>query len=193
MSTASQRLQHVAADVLATALLEPGLVGVLLCEPEELPLQLDGGARPAVDELEGRAARGVVGHRSDGVDRADDRQVLVDEVVFDHRQDDRGGPDLEVGGDLAEVRVADDHVQAPVLLGVGVGLVARVDDRALQRGLEADLLLEEVGPLADLVVDGARAVLGADLARPGEHLAADEPRQQVAHEVRRTAPGGSTR
>ena len=50
----------------------------------------------------------------------------------------------------------DDHVQAPVLLRVGVRLVARVDDRALQRGLEADLLLEEVGPLAELVVDRRR-------------------------------------
>jgi hypothetical protein len=31
-----------------------------------------------------------------------------------------------------------------------VGFVAGVDDRPLQRGLEADLLLEEVGTLADL-------------------------------------------
>ena len=59
----------------------------------------------------------------------------------------------------------DDHMQAAVQLRVGVRLVARVDDRALQRGLEADLLLEEVGPLADLVVDRRGAVLGTDLAR----------------------------
>ena len=50
----------------------------------------------------------------------------------------------------AQVGVADDHVEPPVLLGVGVGLVAGVDDRPLQRGLEADLLLEEVGPLGEL-------------------------------------------
>ena len=80
-------------------------------------------------------------------DRADDREVLVDEVVLDHREHDRGGADLEERRDLAQVRVADDHVQAPVLLRVGVRLVARVDDRALQRGLEPDLLLEEVGAL----------------------------------------------
>jgi hypothetical protein len=38
-------------------------------------------------------------------------------------------------------------VQAAVLLGVGVWLVARVDDRTLQRGLQADLGLEEVRAL----------------------------------------------
>ena len=41
-------------------------------------------------------------------------------------------------------------MQPPVLLGVGVRLVPGVDDRSLERGLEADLDLEEIGPLADL-------------------------------------------
>ena len=153
MSTASQRSQHVAADVLATALLEPGLVGVLLGQAQELPLQLHRGARATVDELERGPARGVVRHRAHRVDRTDDREVLVDEVVLDHREHDRGGADLQVRRDLAQVRVADDHVQAPVLLRVRVRLVARVDERALQRGLEPDLFLEEVGAGADLVVD----------------------------------------
>ena len=70
--------------------------------------------------------------------------------VLDHRQHQRGGADLEVGRDLGEVGVADDHVQPAVLLGVGVRLVAGVDDRALERRLQADLDLEVVGPLADL-------------------------------------------
>ena len=89
------------------------------------------------------------------------REVLVDEVVLDHGQHDRGGADLQERGDLAEVGVAHDHVQAAVELRIGVGLVARVDDRALQRGLEADLLLEEVGPLADLEVDRRSAPFSA--------------------------------
>ena len=76
-------------------------------------------------------------------------------------------------------------MQAPVLLRIGVRLVAGVDDRALQRGLEPDLLLEEVGALTLIWKStGAGAVLGADLAGAGEHLAAHEPRQQVAHERR---------
>ena len=113
-----------------------------------------------------------------------DREVLVDEAVFDHREHDRGRADLQERRDLAQVRVADDHVQPAVLLRIGVRLVARVDDRALQRRLEPDLLLEEVGALADLEVDGFGAVLGADLARAGEHLPRDEPRDEVAHERR---------
>ena len=50
-----------------------------------------------------------------------------------------------------QVGVAGDDVEAPVLLGVGVGLVAGVDDGPLERGLQADLGLEEVGPLGELV------------------------------------------
>ena len=68
-------------------------------------------------------------------------------VVLDHREHDRGRADLQEGGDLRQVGVADDHVEAAVLLRVAVRLVAGVDDRPLERGLEPDLLLEEVGPL----------------------------------------------
>ena len=71
-------------------------------------------------------------------------------VVLDHGQHERGGAHLQEVGDLGQVGVADDDVQPPVLLGVAVRLVAGVDDGPLQRGLEADLLLEEVGPLGQL-------------------------------------------
>ena len=91
-------------------------------------------------------------------------------------------PTFRKVADLTEVGVAGDHVQPPVERRIGVRLVARVDDRALERGLEADLLLEEVGTRAELVVDVLGAVLGADLAGAGEHLAAHEPREQVAHQ-----------
>ena len=61
-------------------------------------------------------------------------------------------PTLRKSGDLGHVGVAHDHVQAPVLLGVAVRLVPGVDDGPLEGGLEADLLLEEVGPLGELEV-----------------------------------------
>ena len=96
-----------------------------------------------------------------------EQPVVAQHVVLDHRQHDRRGADLQVGGDLAHVGVADDDVEPAVLLGVAVRLVAGVDDRALQRGLEPDLLLEEVGPLAELerhVVGGHAGQLAADLA-----------------------------
>ena len=65
-----------------------------------------------------------------------------------------------------EVGVADDDVEPAVPLGVGVGLVPGVDDGALQRGLEPDLLLEELGPLGELEVDRARRRAPASRTRP---------------------------
>ena len=87
---------------------------------------------------------------------------------------------LEVGGDLAHVRVADDHVQPPVLLRVGVRLVAGVDDRPLERGLQPDLDLEEVGALADLE---ARRPGRPRRGRPGR-------RRRRPAGTRRTGSGG---
>jgi hypothetical protein len=86
-------------------------------------------------------------------------------AVLDHRQDQRGRPDLEVGRDLRQVGVADDDVEPAVLVGVGVRLVARVDDRPLERRLEADLDLEVVGPLAELEALAAAVLPDADPAR----------------------------
>ena len=73
-------------------------------------------------------------------------------------------PTLEVGGGLGEVGVADDHVQPAVLVGIGVRLVAGVDDAALEGGLQADLDLDVVGALGQLksglVAGGARCRRG---------------------------------
>jgi hypothetical protein len=49
------------------------------------------------------------------------------------------------------VGVADDDVQPAIEVGARVRLVPGVDDRALERGLQADLGLEEVGPLGELI------------------------------------------
>ncbi len=60
----------------------------------------------------------------------------------------------------------------------------------LQGGLEAHLLLEEVGPLRDLEVDRRPAVLGPDLARPGEDLARHQEHGEVVDDVaERQRPG----
>ncbi len=182
-------VEDLVADGFAAGF-ESGLVGVLLGEAEELPLELDGGHARSVGELDRGATGRVVGDGAHGGDGAGEGPVLagigaagVHEVVFDHGEHDGRGADLEEGGDLAEVGVAGDDVESPVLLRVGVGLVAGVHDRAFQGRFEADFLLEEVGSLAELVVDGGGAVLGADLAGAGEDLAGGEPREEVADEV----------
>jgi hypothetical protein len=54
-------------------------------------------------------------------------------------------------------------VQAAVLLGVAVGLVAGVDDRPLEGGLEADLLLEESARWVSWKSTGFPPVLAASL------------------------------
>ena len=59
----------------------------------------------------------------------------------------RGRAELEQVGDVAVVGVADDDVQPAVEVGDRVRLVAGVDDRPLQRRLQPDLDLEEVGAL----------------------------------------------
>ena len=110
---------------------------------------------------------------------------MRDEVVLDHGEHQGGRADLEEGGDLRRIGVADDHVQSAVLAGVGVRFVAGVDDRSLQRGLEPDLLFEEVGPLSELKVHliGALAgQLGAHLAGSREDLPGDEVRSAVAND-----------
>ncbi len=113
-----------------------------------------------------------------------DGEVDGDEAVLDHGEDEGGRAQFQVGGDLRQVGVADDHVEAPVLLGVGVGLVAGVDDGPLERGLEADLDLEVVGALTDLEAVFVAVLADADAAGAGEDLAGDEEGRQVAHDVR---------
>lgn len=113
-----------------------------------------------------------------------DRQVDVDEGVLDHRQHQGRGAELEIGGDLREVGIADDHMEPAVLLGVGVGLVPGVDDGALERRLQADLDLEVVGALADLEAVLVAVLPDTDPARARDDLARDEERRQMAHDVR---------
>ena len=60
-------------------------------------------------------------------------------------------------GELAHVRVADDHVQPAEALGVGVRLVPRVDDGPRPRGGRGDALPDVLGALGDAVLRASRA------------------------------------
>ncbi len=131
-----------------------------------------------------------MGDRPQPRDRAVDGEVPADEPVLDHRQHQRGRADLEVRRHLGEVGVAEDDVQPAVLLRVGVRLVARVDDRPLQRGLQPDLDLEVVGALADLEPVLAPVLADPDAAGAADHLSGHEERREVPHDLaeRRAAP-----
>ena len=95
-------------------------------------LALDVAARGSSRPLARRTVRRPVMSWLDLADRPD--RVLQGEVAHDHARLDHpqhqvAGADLEHRGGLAHVGVADDDVQAAVALGVGVRLVAGVDDR----------------------------------------------------------------
>ena len=114
---------------------------------------------------------------ADRPDRVLQRHVAQhDAAVLEHPQHARRGADLEERRVLAHVGVADDDVEAAVALGVGVRLVAGVDDRAAAGGRRADALPDVLGPLGD----GVRGAAGGvqDLAGAGVDLAADEERDQ---------------
>ncbi len=126
--------------------------------------------------------------RLQGLHRVLDGQVHRQRAGLDHRQHQGRRADLEVGGPLGQVRVTDDHVQPAVLVGVGVRLVPGVDDRALERGLQPHLDLEEVGPLGELEALGAPVGAQPDPAGAGEHLPGHEERDQPADDLDERGP-----
>ena len=157
---------------------------VLVRVVEELALQVDGGGGAPVLHADGVAARQIARDRAERLHGLVDRQVAVDEIVLDHAEHDGRRAHLQIVAHFAHVGVARNDVQAPVFLRIGVGLVARVDDRTRVHRLQADFRLEEVRALGDLVVARLGIVLGADLTRAREDLSRDEERHHVLHDPR---------
>ena len=90
-------------------------------------------------------------------------------------------PDLEERRVLAHVRVAHDHVEAAEPLGVGVRLVAGVDDRTRTRGRARHALPDVLGALAHAVHRAPRGL--QHLPRAGVDLAGDEERDEHVGEL----------
>ena len=145
-------------------------------------LHVERGHLAAVGQVDQRLQRGVVADAVHGAHRLGQAQVVEPDAGLDHVEHERRGADLEQRGVLAHVRVADDDVQAAVLVGVGVRLVAGVDDAALERGLQPDLDLDVVGALRELVARLVARRAEADPARAADDLAGR----------RRTASGPAT-
>ena len=173
-------LRHAVLPHLEGALFERGkalAVGVPQRTVEVLALDVDGAHLAPVGEPDSPPAGDVVADLADRPDRVLERHVAQHDVlVLEHAQHAGGGADLEERGVLAHVRVADDHVQPPVLLGVGVRFVAGVDDRPAAGGGRADAFPDVLGALGDRV--GGAACRLQHLAGAGVDLAADEERDQ---------------
>ena len=160
---------------------------------EVLALHLQSGQPATVRELQPRGEGHVVADHVDGVHRVAQRQAVdrrqrspgpaLGDRALDEPEDQRRGAQPQVRGDLEHRRVADDHVQPTPPVRVGVRLVARVDDRAAQRGLQADLRLHVVGALRQLEARLLAALAQPDPAGAGEHLAGDEERDQPRGQV----------
>jgi hypothetical protein len=129
---AHEVLQHVAPfghDPLGL------VVGVVRCVHEPLDafqvglLDLQRAHLPAVGQADSPCAGEVVADLTDRADRVVQRQVANDRLLFEHAQHQVAGRDLQPVGVLGHVRVADDDVEPAVALGIGMGLVAGVDDR----------------------------------------------------------------
>ena len=161
---------------------------------EVLALDLERAGLAPVGQAHPARAGDVVADLADGADRVLEGHVAQhDDGLLEHAQQDRRRADLEEGGVLAHVRVAHDDVQPAVALGVGVRLVAGVDDRPAARGRRRDALPDVLGPLADAVHGAARRL--QHLAGAGVDLAADEERDEhlgvVAEVVARDWSGSS--
>ncbi len=132
---------------------------------------------PAVGESHDPPAGDVVTDLADRPDRVLERHVTQhDVVVLEHPQHAGRRADLEERGVLAHVRVADDDVQASILLGIGVGLIAGIDDRPAAGGRRADTFPDVLGPLSDR--ERRTSCRLQYLAGAGIDLAADEERDQ---------------
>ncbi len=134
--------------------------------------ELDVEARvlAPVGQRDGGLQGGVVADLVHRADRFVELQLVEPHPVLDHVDHQRGGAQFQERGVLRQVRVADDDVQPAVLVRVGVRFVPRVDDAALERGLQPDLDLDVVGALREL--ESGLLALGpdADPTGSGDHL-----------------------
>ena len=174
LETGEQVLPHVngALDLRA----ETGAAGKTHRPIEVLPLDVESGELPTVGQTHLLLQRQVVRDVPDGPDGVLEGQVPEHHIPFHHLQKGDDGPDLHVGGVLAHVRVAGDHVEASEPLGVGVGLVPGVDDRSRPRRRRGDAFPDVLGPLRQRI-DGAAGSLG-QLPGAQEYLAGDEERDE---------------
>ena len=146
---------------------------------------IQGAQAPPVVQLQRALKAGVTGDLpglGHGVGQAQAAPGGGD-AVGQHLEDEGGHAELEPGDGVEAVGVACHQVETAPALGVGVGLVAGVDQGAVHRGAQADDLLQVVGPLTDLEVGALADSAGADPARAHQERADHEQGDQGLNEV----------
>jgi hypothetical protein len=160
-------------------------VDALLDPRDELVLEIARADGLAVGQRDDPLERGVARYLAVRLERIGQRPPIGRAFVLERLEHERGGADLEPRGELREVGVADDDVETAEARGVGVRLVARINQGPAVHRVDADQLGEEIGALRNLEAAGAAVVLAfpADLARAGVELARDEERRHGVHEA----------
>src|SRR5271165_1079659 len=155
---------------------EAVLEGEVLGPVQVLVLDVQGAHLAPVGQPDPAAPGHIVADLADRPDRVIQGQVAHDRAGLDHPQHQVGRSHLEQRSGLAHVGVADDHVQPPEALGVGVRLVPGVDDRAGPGGGRGHALPDVLGALADAVHRAPRRL--QHFARAADDLPGDQERDQ---------------
>ncbi len=155
---------------------EPRIAGIAERPLQVLPLDVERRQLASVGEAYSPPACGVVADLPDGAYRVLQAQVAKQDVVLQHLEDARGRAHLHVGGVFGHVGVPGDDVQPPEPLGVGVRLVAGVDDGTAPGGGGGHSLPDVLRPLRH-AIHGAPSGL-QQFAAAGVDLAGDEERDQ---------------
>src|SRR5215475_10475543 len=158
--------------MLHDAVVQAALSGEVSRLAEILALDVERAGVPAVGEPYPAPPGHVVADLPDRPDGVLQGEVTEYHAGLDHPQDEIGRADLQQGGCLAHVRVADDHVKPPVALRVRVRLVPCVDDRPGSGGGRGHTLPDVLRPLAH-AVDRSPGRL-QHLARAADELPGDE-------------------
>ena len=106
----------------------------------------------------------IAGDGAGGFDGVEQFPAVGQGVFFEEGEDGGGGAALQRAGEGGGVGVAEEEVQAAEAAVVGEGLVARVDEGAVELDPLVDVVDDVVGALGDLVFDGGAAGGGGDAA-----------------------------
>ena len=128
------------------------MVGVAHGPIEVLALDLERAGFATVGEANATSTREIVADLTNRTNGVFEGHVAQHDLgIFEHAQQQRARADLEEGRVLTHVGVTHDDVEPAIALGVGVRLVARVDDGARACGCGRDTFPDVLGPLRDAV------------------------------------------